>query len=55
MVSIDTVGLDRIDVIHAGRHGFRMHETVRAVPIRELPEALKPLPRGASIPLPARA
>ena len=42
-VSLDTLGLDRIDVIHAGSHGFRMHEKVRAVPIRELPEALKPL------------
>ena len=42
-VSLDTPGLDRIDVIHAGSHGFRMHGKVRAVPIQELLEALKPL------------
>ena len=43
MVSIDTLGLDRIDVVHAGSHGFRMHDKVRAVPIGELLDALKPL------------
>ena len=42
-VSLDTLGLDRIDVIHAGSHGFRMHDKVRAVPMRALLEALKPL------------
>ena len=42
-VSLDTLGLDRIDVIHAGSHGFRMHDKVRAVPMQELLEALKPL------------
>ena len=42
-VSLDTLGLDRIDVIHAGNHGFRMHNKVRAVPIGELLDALKPL------------
>ncbi|MDE0457677.1 MAG: ATP-binding protein [Chromatiales bacterium] len=42
-VSLDTLGLDRIDVIHAGSHGFRMHDKVRAVPIQEVLEALKPL------------
>ena len=42
-VSLDTLGLDRIDVIHAGSHGFRMHDKVRAVPIQGLLEALKPL------------
>ena len=42
IVSLDTLGLDRIDVVHAGAHGFRMHDKVRAVPVRELLEALKP-------------
>ena len=42
-VSLDTLALDRIDVIHAGSDGFRMHDKVRAVPIRGLLEALKPL------------
>ena len=43
VVSIDTLGLERIDVVHAGSHGFRMHDKVRAVPIGELLDALKPL------------
>ena len=43
MVSLDTLRLARIDVVHAGSHGFRMHEKVRAVPMQELLEALKPL------------
>ena len=43
MVSIDTLGLDRIDVVHAGSHGFRMHDKVRAVPMQGLLDALKPL------------
>ena len=42
-VSLDSLGLDRIDVIHAGSHRFRMHDKVRAVPIQGLLEALKPL------------
>ena len=43
MVSIDTLGLDRIDVVHAGSHGFRMHDKVRGVPMQGLLDALKPL------------
>ena len=43
MVSLDTLRLDRIDVVHAGSHGFRMHDKVRAVPMLELLDALKPL------------
>ena len=43
IVSIDTLGLDRIDVVYAGSHGFRLHDKVRAVPIGELLDALKPL------------
>jgi len=38
-----TLKLDRIDVIHAGRHAFCLHDKVRAVPIQGLLEALKPL------------
>ena len=43
MVSLDTLRLDRIDVVHAGSHEFRMHDKVRAVPMQELLDALKPL------------
>ena len=43
MVSIDTLGLDRIDVVHAGSQEFRMHDKVRAVPMQGLLDALKPL------------
>ena len=43
MVSLDTLSLDRIDVVHAGSHGFPMHEKVRAVPMQELLDAVKPL------------
>ena len=42
MVSIDTLGLDRIDVVHAGSQEFRMHDKVRAVPMQGLLDALKP-------------
>ncbi len=42
-VSLDTLRLDRIDVIHAGNQAFRLHDKVRAVPIQGLLEALKPL------------
>ena len=43
MVSIDTLGLERIDVVHAGSHGFRMHDKVRAVPMQGLLDAVEPL------------
>ena len=42
-VALDTLGLDRIDVVHAGTHGYPMHERIRAVPIQGLLDALKPL------------
>ena len=42
-VALETLRLDRIDVIHAGMHGYPMHERVRAVPMHGLLEALKPL------------
>ena len=38
-VSLDTLRLDRIDVVHAGSRGFRLHEKVRAVPMQELLDA----------------
>ena len=41
--ALDTLGLERIDVVHAGNHGFPIHERIRAVPIGELLEALRPL------------
>ena len=44
LAALDTLGLERIDVVHAGTHGYRMHEKVRAVPVGGLLEALKPLP-----------
>ena len=43
MVSLDTLRLDRIDVVHAGSHGFHLHDKVRAVPMQELLDAVKPL------------
>ena len=43
LAALDTLGLERIDVVHAGTHGYRMHEKVRAVPMGELLETLKPL------------
>ena len=44
LAALDTLGLERIDVVHAGTHGYRMHERVRAVPMGGLLEVLKPLP-----------
>ena len=41
--ALDTLRLDRIDVVHAGRHGYRMHEKVRAIPMQGLLDAVKPL------------
>ena len=43
IAALDTLGLERIDVVHAGNHGFPMHERIRAVPMGELLEALRPL------------
>ena len=41
--ALDALRLDRIDVVHAGDVGYRMHDKVRAVPVHGLLEALKPL------------
>ncbi len=43
LTALDTLRLDRLDVVHAGRDGYRMHEKVRAVPVAGLLEALRPL------------
>ena len=43
IAALDTLGLERIDVVHAGNHGFPIHERIRAVPMGELLEALRPL------------
>ena len=45
LVALDTLRLDRLDVVHAGRDGYRMHEKVRAVPVAGLLAALPPLAR----------
>ena len=42
IAALDALRLDRIDVVHAGPYGFRLHEKVRAVPVHRLPEALRP-------------
>ena len=44
LAALDTLELERIDVVHAGTHGYRMHERIRAVPMGELLEVLNPLP-----------
>ena len=43
IAALDTLGLERIDVVHAGNRGFSMHERIRAVPMGGLLEALRPL------------
>lgn len=41
--ALDSLRLDHIDVIHAGSEGFLLHEKIRAVPIGDLLETVKPL------------
>ena len=43
IAALDSLELERIDVVHAGNHGFPMHKRIRAVPMRDLLEALGPL------------
>ncbi len=38
ITALDTLGLDRIDVVHAGDRGYPMHERIRAIPMREVME-----------------
>jgi predicted AAA+ superfamily ATPase len=42
-IALEDLKLDRIDVIHLGRHTFPMTDRIRAVPIRELEAQLAPL------------
>ncbi|MCZ6873535.1 MAG: DUF4143 domain-containing protein, partial [bacterium] len=42
-VAFETLGLDRLDVIHAGEHTFPMAEQVRAVALRRILGDLEPL------------
>lgn len=41
--ALDVLGLERIDVVHAGAESYPMHRKVRAVPLARLLEELKPL------------
>ena len=43
IAALDTLRLDRIHVVHAGRRSYRMHEKVRAIAMHELLEVLYPL------------
>ena len=38
--ALDVLGLDRLDVIHAGEHSFPMGERIRAVPLARLAEEI---------------
>jgi uncharacterized protein len=41
--ALDVLGLDRIDVVHAGTNSYPMHHKVRAVPLVRLLEELRPM------------
>lgn len=41
--AIETLKLDQLDVIHAGPHLYQMAERIRAVPLSEVPKAIKPI------------
>ena len=41
--ALETLGLDRLDVIHAGEHTFPMREQIRAVAFDRIEEDLQPL------------
>ena len=41
--ALDVLGLERIDVVHAGDKSYSLHPKVRAVPLTGLLEELKPL------------
>ena len=45
--ALDTLKLDRLDVVHAGTAGYRLAPTVRAVPLGDLARVLDPV--GASL------
>ncbi len=43
-VAFETLGLDRLDVVHAGSQTYRMAPGIRALPSADLTSALSPLP-----------
>ncbi len=46
--AMETLGLERLDVIHAGEHTFPLRERIRAVAFARLDEDLEPLRLGGS-------
>ena len=42
-VAMETLGLERLDVVHAGEHTFPLGERLRAVALRDVPATLGPL------------
>jgi hypothetical protein len=44
--ALDTLRLDSLLVIHAGKHAFPLGEGVEAVPLVDLHRRLPPLPAG---------
>lgn len=43
LLPLDVLGLERIDVVHAGAKSYPMHRRVRAVPLVKLLEELRPM------------
>jgi hypothetical protein len=41
--AFETLGLERLDVIHAGEHTFPLADQVRAVALRRILEDIEPL------------
>jgi hypothetical protein len=41
--ALDALGLERIDVVHAGAKSYPLHRKVRAVPVAGLLEELRPM------------
>ncbi len=42
-VAMETLGLERLDVVHAGEHSYPLGEAIRAVPAGRLLEQVRPL------------
>ncbi len=43
-IAFETLGLERLDVVHAGTHGYLMAPGIRALPAADLNATLHPLP-----------
>jgi hypothetical protein len=41
--AMETLGLDHLDVVHAGRETFQLHERIRALALRDVLATLEPL------------